>query len=78
MVIVTSTPPANITALFESTLGAGSERGFEVIAADAGYLCMGAQCEMKLPTDEAIASLRIREKGALVGERGGDSIIVTA
>jgi len=63
MAIVTTTTPANVTALLESTLGPGSERWFEVIAAGdivpakkpAPDIYEWALEQMKLSPDEAIA-----------------------
>ncbi|QID17066.1 HAD family hydrolase [Nitrogeniibacter mangrovi] len=63
MAIVTTTTPANVTALLDSTLGPGSESWFEVIAAGdivpakkpAPDIYAWALREMKLSPQEAIA-----------------------
>lgn len=63
MAIVTTTTPANVTALLESTLGPGSEAWFEVIAAGdivpakkpAPDIYEWALREMKLSPEDAIA-----------------------
>ncbi|WP_227817820.1 HAD family hydrolase [Nitrogeniibacter aestuarii] len=63
MAIVTTTTPANVTALLESTLGPGSEDWFEVIAAGdivpakkpAPDIYEWTLREMKLSPEEAIA-----------------------
>ncbi|WP_230971024.1 HAD family hydrolase [Nitrogeniibacter aestuarii] len=63
MAIVTTTTPANVSALLESTLGPGSEDWFEVIAAGdivpakkpAPDIYEWALREMKLSPEEAIA-----------------------
>ena len=63
MAIVTTTTPANVTALLESTLGPGSESWFEVIAAGdivpakkpAADIYEWALREMRLSPEEAIA-----------------------
>ena len=63
LAIVTTTTPANVTALLESTLGPGSEDWFEVIAAGdivpakkpAPDIYEWALREMKLSPEEAIA-----------------------
>jgi len=63
MAIVTTTTPANVTALLESTLGADSESWFEVIAAGdivpakkpAPDIYVWALEQMNLTADDAIA-----------------------
>jgi len=63
MAIVTTTTPANVTALLESTLGAGSEAWFEVIAAGdivpakkpAPDIYHWAMRQMNIAPEEAIA-----------------------